>query len=89
VRGGTVTGERVTTPQGGFKPTRLGLFGSPLRSLIPQRRRQRLYDRRLSRERATPLPGGEEIDRDDFRLEEGPLDEALDLVAIGRAAGAG
>jgi SAM-dependent methyltransferase len=60
-----------------------------LRRLVPRRLRQRLYDRRLSRERATPLPGAGEIGREDFRLGEGPLEEALDLVAICRAAGAG
>jgi SAM-dependent methyltransferase len=60
-----------------------------LRRLVPRRLRQRLYDRRLSRERAAPLPGAEEIGREDFRLGEGPLDRALDLVAICRAPGAG
>jgi SAM-dependent methyltransferase len=60
-----------------------------LRRRIPRRLRQRLYDWRLSRERATPLAGAEQIDRHDFRLEDGPLEQALDLVAICRAAGAG
>ena len=57
-----------------------------LRRLIPRRLRQRLYDRKLSRERL-----GEEVDPraaaitvDDFDLRSEGLEAALDLVAVGR-----
>jgi SAM-dependent methyltransferase len=53
-----------------------------LRRLLPRRLRQRLYDWRLRRERATPRAGALEIAPDDFRLTPGGLDVALDLVAI-------
>jgi SAM-dependent methyltransferase len=53
-----------------------------LRRLMPRRLRQRLYDWRLRRERATPRAGALEIAPDDFRLTPGGLDVALDLVAI-------
>jgi SAM-dependent methyltransferase len=55
-----------------------------LRRWVPRRARQRLYDLKLSRERASAPPGAEGIDRADFRLEDGPLEEALDLVAVCR-----
>jgi SAM-dependent methyltransferase len=53
-----------------------------LRRLIPRRARQRLYDWRLRRERATPRPGALEIGPGDFRLSADGIDAALDLVAI-------
>jgi hypothetical protein len=53
-----------------------------LRRLVPRRLRQRLYDRRLRRERLTPRPGALEIDVDDFRLSGDQLESALDLVAV-------
>jgi SAM-dependent methyltransferase len=56
-----------------------------LRRLIPRRARQVLYDRRLSASRATPLPGADRIEPDDFTLASGSartLATALDLVAV-------
>jgi SAM-dependent methyltransferase len=53
-----------------------------LRRLVPRRARQLLYDRRLSRERAHATPEQAAIGVDDFELRGGPLDEALDLVAV-------
>jgi SAM-dependent methyltransferase len=53
-----------------------------LRRFIPRRLRQVLYDRRLSRDRATPRPGAAEITPEDFQLDPQRLDDALDLVAI-------
>ena len=53
-----------------------------LRRFVPRRVRQRLYDRRLSASRATALPGAGEIEPPDFTLDAGPLESALDLVAI-------
>ena len=58
-----------------------------LRRLVPRRLRRRLYDRRLAAERADPPPGAEEIEPGDFTLRAGPLDEALDLVAVCRRDG--
>jgi SAM-dependent methyltransferase len=55
-----------------------------LRRLVPRRARQRLYDWKLSRERAEPLPGADAITVGDFELREGPLESALDLVAVCR-----
>lgn len=55
-----------------------------LRRLVPRAARRRLYDRRLRRERSTPPPGAAAIGPDDFELRDGPLDEALDLVAVCR-----
>ena len=55
-----------------------------LRRLVPRRARQRLYDSRLARERAAATPAQEAIGVGDFELLAGPLDEALDLVAICR-----
>jgi SAM-dependent methyltransferase len=67
-----------------------------LRRLVPRRARQLLYDRRLTAERRDPDPRAAAITPEDFRLAEGPLEEALDLVAIcreprgaGAPAGAG
>jgi SAM-dependent methyltransferase len=53
-----------------------------LRRFVPRGVRQRLYDSRLSRERAAATPEQAAIGVDDFELREGPLDEALDLVAV-------
>lgn len=55
-----------------------------LRRLLPRGLRQRLYDWRLRRERSDPDPRVAAIAPADFRLAEGPLDEALDLVAVCR-----
>ena len=55
-----------------------------LRRLVPRRARQRLYDRNLARERAQATPEQEAIEVEDFTLADGPLDEALDLVAVCR-----
>ena len=60
-----------------------------LRRLLPRRAQQRLYDWRLSRERADPDPEGEAITVEDFTLEEHGLDAALDLVAVCRHHGSG
>ena len=55
-----------------------------LRRFVPRRARQWLYDAQLRRERAHPSPEALAIEVDDFELREGPLDEALDLVAVCR-----
>ena len=55
-----------------------------LRRALPRRVRQRLYDRRLRRERARPDPDAESVDIDDFGLERSSLERALDLVAVCR-----
>jgi SAM-dependent methyltransferase len=53
-----------------------------LRRLAPRRVRQRLYDRRLSKERAAVDPGAAAIGVGDFSLAGDRLDSALDLVAV-------
>jgi SAM-dependent methyltransferase len=53
-----------------------------LRRLLPRGVRQRLYDRRLSRDRDTPRPGALEIGPDDFWLSAEELDRAIDLFAV-------
>lgn len=53
-----------------------------LRRLIPRRLRQRLYDWRLGRDRATPRPGALEITPGDFWLSKDELDTAIDLFAV-------
>lgn len=53
-----------------------------LRRFVPRGVRQRLYDRRLAASRAVALPGALAITAGDFRLEQQPLAEALDLVAV-------
>jgi len=58
-----------------------------LRRLIPRRLRQRLYDRRLGREREQPDARASAITVADFRLADDPLQDALDLVAVARAQG--
>lgn len=57
-----------------------------LRRLLPRRARQRLYDRRLSRQRADPHPEASAIRVDDFALRGRGLETALDLVAVCRRA---
>jgi SAM-dependent methyltransferase len=59
-----------------------------LRRLIPRRVRQRLYDRRLSKERLDHGdPRAAEIELADFPVRDGPLDESLDLIALCRRPG--
>jgi SAM-dependent methyltransferase len=53
-----------------------------LRRRLPRRLRQRLYDWRLNASRSSPRPGALEITPEDFGLATGPLEQALDLVAI-------
>jgi SAM-dependent methyltransferase len=55
-----------------------------LRRLLPRRALQWLYDSQLRRERRRPNPVAEKIGLGDFELRDGPLDEALDLVAVCR-----
>ncbi|MGI8801148.1 MAG: class I SAM-dependent methyltransferase [Solirubrobacteraceae bacterium] len=58
-----------------------------LRRFVPRRVRQRLYDRLLTRERATADPRPGLITADDFELGGGRIAaEALDLVAVCRRA---
>jgi SAM-dependent methyltransferase len=59
-----------------------------LRRLVPRRLRQRLYDRRLGRERSDPDPHAAAIGLEDFELESSGLESALDVIAICRVAGA-
>jgi SAM-dependent methyltransferase len=53
-----------------------------LRRFLPRRLRQRLYDLRLRSSRAVPRPGALDIGPEDFHLAPGPLEVALDLVAV-------
>lgn len=53
-----------------------------LRRLVPRPVRQRLYDSRLRRERTGTDPAAAAITVADFRLEDRPLESALDLVAV-------
>jgi SAM-dependent methyltransferase len=53
-----------------------------LRRLLPRRLAQRLYDRRLSRDRRTPRPAALQIGPEDFWLSRDGLDLAIDLFAI-------
>jgi SAM-dependent methyltransferase len=55
-----------------------------LRRLVPRRARRWAYDAQLRRERAQVSPAAAAIERGDFELRDGPLDEALDLVAVCR-----
>jgi hypothetical protein len=55
-----------------------------LRRLIPRRARQRLYDWRLTRERAQPDPEAEAIGPCDFTLGWSGVEAAYDLVAVCR-----
>ena len=65
-----------------------------LRRLLPRAARQRLYDRRLAKERSEPDPRAAAITVEDFELRERDLEAAHDLVAVCRrphapAGGAG
>jgi SAM-dependent methyltransferase len=62
----------------------LGLDPLRLRRLVPRRLRQRLYDQRLQRERADADPRAAAITEHDFELRGGPLESALDLIAVCR-----
>jgi SAM-dependent methyltransferase len=53
-----------------------------LRRLLPRRVLQRLYDRRLSRDRRAPRPAALHIGPADFWLSPDGLDVAIDLFAI-------
>ena len=53
-----------------------------LRTRLPRRLRQRLYDRMLARRRTGPDPAAEQIEPGDFALVTEGLEQALDLVAI-------
>ncbi len=55
-----------------------------LRRFVPRRARQWAYDTQLRRERRQATPEAAAIELDDFELRAGPLDEALDLVAVCR-----
>ena len=55
-----------------------------LRRLLPRALRQRLYDRRLRRERRSAGPEVAAITLEDFELRSEGLDDALDLVAVCR-----
>lgn len=57
-----------------------------LRRAVPRRARQRLYDAALRRARAAPDPAAAAIQPGDFHVADGPLDAALDLVALCRTA---
>jgi SAM-dependent methyltransferase len=55
-----------------------------LRCLVPRRLRQWLYDRRLSRERATADPRAGAIGVEDFELRSDRVESCLDVVAVCR-----
>ncbi|MDQ3678394.1 MAG: class I SAM-dependent methyltransferase [Actinomycetota bacterium] len=55
-----------------------------LRRVVPRFARQRLYDASLRLARRRVDPRTREIGVEDFSLAEGPLEEALDLVAVVR-----
>jgi SAM-dependent methyltransferase len=55
-----------------------------LRRLLPRRVRQWAYDAQLRRERAKAPSTADAIELEDFELRDGPLDDALDLVAVCR-----
>jgi SAM-dependent methyltransferase len=55
-----------------------------LRRFVPRSARQRLYDRRLARERSDPDPEAAAITLDDFLVGDRGLEAALDLVAVCR-----
>jgi SAM-dependent methyltransferase len=57
-----------------------------IRRLVPRRARQRLYDRRLSRERRDADPLAAAITEDDFELRRDDLGRALDVVAVCRGS---
>lgn len=53
-----------------------------VRRWIPRVARQRLYDKSLRFARRRVAPGARDIGVEDFSLADGPLEEALDLVAV-------
>jgi SAM-dependent methyltransferase len=55
-----------------------------LRRFVPRAARRWLYDTQLRRERSEVAPEAALIGPEDFELRDGPLDEALDLVAVCR-----
>jgi SAM-dependent methyltransferase len=55
-----------------------------LRRLLPRRGRQVLYDQMLTRARRVDDPFAESVVPEDFHLDDGELDHALDLVAVCR-----
>jgi SAM-dependent methyltransferase len=55
-----------------------------LRRFVPRRVRQRLYDRRLARERRAPDRAAAGIEVGDFKLASEAVDQSLDLVAVCR-----
>ena len=55
-----------------------------LRRLVPRTVRQRLYDRRLAKERSEPDPRAAVIGVEDFELRDRRLEAAHDLVAVCR-----
>jgi SAM-dependent methyltransferase len=55
-----------------------------LRRFVPRRARRWAYDAQLRRERAEGSPEAAAIELGDFELRDGPIDEALDLVAVCR-----
>jgi SAM-dependent methyltransferase len=57
-----------------------------LRRLVPRPARQRLYDALLRRSRKRADPRAAAITPEDFTLRDGPIDDSLDLVALGRLA---
>jgi SAM-dependent methyltransferase len=60
----------------------LALDPLALRRLLPRRLRQRLYDRRLSRDRLTPRGAALAIGPEDFWLSPDALEQAIDLFAV-------
>lgn len=56
-----------------------------LRRAVPRAARRRLYDAALTLSRRRADEAAQAITPDDFRLAEGPLRDALDLVAVCRA----
>jgi SAM-dependent methyltransferase len=57
-----------------------------LRRTLPRRLKKRLYDWGLRRQRRPRDPRAAAIDVSDFELRDSPLESALDLVAVCRAA---
>jgi SAM-dependent methyltransferase len=53
-----------------------------IRRLLPRRLRQRMYDRRLTRDRRTPRPAALQIGPEDFWLSSEELGQAIDLFAV-------
>jgi len=53
-----------------------------LRRLVPRPLRQHLYDRRLNGDRLAPRQGALDVGPDDFWLEDGRLEQSIDLFAV-------